>query len=264
MTGQASVQEEGLMPPVSAVTSGPPAAPGLTAGEGAVIAGQAGSGTARPAPGGAGARSLKAELARLRARMCELGLGHDEIAAEIGRQYRARPREAWRLAWGWTLNEAAARFNARAARAGTDPAGAATMTGPHLCEYEKWPSSRRRPSVYVLSMLAATYQASVASLLDLADHAALPRPDRLVLLRAPGAGELIAAGPRTGAQPALAWDQAGQGVSLTLPYVPGRLVIEVSVPPGAGGLPSGGSDTPRAAGLLTLVPDPPPAQGSHR
>jgi hypothetical protein len=69
--------------------------------------------------------------------MGQLGLGHDEIAAEIGRQYRARPREAWRLAWGWTLDEAAARFNARAGAAGADPAGAATMTGPHLCEYEK-------------------------------------------------------------------------------------------------------------------------------
>jgi hypothetical protein len=201
--------------------------------------------------------------------MHHLGLGHDEIAAEIGRQYRARPREAYRLAWGWTLDEAAARFNARAARAGADPAGAATMTGSHLCEYEKWPSSRRRPSVYVLSMLAATYQALVASLLDLADHEGLPQPDRLVLLRGPRADELLAdvwpvpSGSPDG-QPTLAWAQAGQGVSLTLPYVPGRLVIEVSGPLGAAGLPPGGSDTPRAAGLLTLVPDAHPAQDRHR
>jgi hypothetical protein len=201
--------------------------------------------------------------------MRQLGLGHDEIAAEIGRQYRARPREAYRLAWGWTLDEAAARFNARAARAGADPAGTATMTGPHLCEYEKWPSSRRRPSVYVLCMLAATYQAGVLDLLDLADHEGLLQPDRLVLLRQPRADELIADGRPgppggPGPQPDLAWPQAGQGLSLTLPYVPGRLVIEVCGPPGAAGLPPGGSDTPRAAGLLTLVPDPLPAHDIHR
>ena len=32
-----------------------------------------------------------------------LGFPYDEIAAEIGRRYRVRPREAYRLAWGWTL-----------------------------------------------------------------------------------------------------------------------------------------------------------------
>jgi len=143
------------------------------------------------------------------------------------------------------------------------------MTGSHLCEYEKWPSSRRRPSVYVLCMLAATYQAGVLDLLDLADHEGLPQPDRLVLLRQPRADELIAdgrPGPPGGPspQPDLAWPQTGQGLSLTLPYVPGRLVIEVCGPPGAAGLPPGGSDTPRAAGLLTLVPDPLPAHDIHR
>ena len=151
----------------SAASACPPAAPGLTGREPAATAGRG------------RARSLKAELVRLRARMAQLWLGHDEI----GRQYRARPREAYRLAWGWTLDEAAARFNARAARAGADPAGTATMTGSHLREYEKWPSSRRRPSVYVLSKLAATYQADVARLLDLADHEGLPQPDRLVAAR---------------------------------------------------------------------------------
>jgi hypothetical protein len=102
--------------------------------------------------------------------MRQLGLGPGEVAAEISRRYQARPREAYRLAWGWTMDEAAARFNEHAGKVGTDPAGSATMTGAHLCEYEKWPRSKRRPSVYVLVVLAAIYQAGVLNLLDLADH----------------------------------------------------------------------------------------------
>jgi hypothetical protein len=195
--------------------------------------------------------------------MRHLELGHEEIAAEIGRRYASRPREAYRLAWGWTMDEAAARFNEHAARVGTDPAGRASMTGPHLCEYEKWPASTRRPSVYVLYMLAAIYRARVPDLLDLADHEGLPQPDRLVLLRPPGADAVIAGGEpgpqgTPGTQPTLAWAQAGGGVCLTLPYVPGRLVIEVSGLPGIPGLPPGGSDHPEAAaGRLALVRDPP-------
>lgn len=56
----------------------------------------------------AGRKRFKAELDGLRERMCGLGFPYDEIAAEIGRRYRVRPREAYRLAWGWTLEQAAA------------------------------------------------------------------------------------------------------------------------------------------------------------
>jgi hypothetical protein len=45
----------------------------------------------------AGRKGFKAELEDLRERMRRLGLGYDEIAAEIARRYRARPREADRL-----------------------------------------------------------------------------------------------------------------------------------------------------------------------
>ena len=67
-------------------------------------------------PGAAGRKGFKAELDGLRERMRGLGFNYDEIAAEVGRRYRARPREAYRLAWGWSLEQAAARFNDRAAR----------------------------------------------------------------------------------------------------------------------------------------------------
>jgi len=126
-------------------------------------------------------------LDALRERMRGLGFSYDEIAAEIGRRYRLRPREACRLAWGWTLEQAAARFNDRAARHGTDPEARASLTGSRLSEFEHWPRSTRKPSVYVLVMLAEMYETDVLCLLDLADHESLPQQDRLVLLRRPRA-----------------------------------------------------------------------------
>jgi hypothetical protein len=133
-----------------------------------------------------------------------------------------------------------------------------------LVEARGW----RRPSVYVLAVLAAIYQAGVLDLLDLADHEGLPQQDRLVLLRQPRAGlvtfdgEPGPAGGSPDGQPPQAWASAGEGVSLTLPFVPGRLVIEVSGPPGAAG-PSPGrrDDHGVTAGRLVLLQDEPPSAG---
>jgi transcriptional regulator with XRE-family HTH domain len=133
----------------------------------------------------AGRKGFKAELEDLRERMRRLGLGYDEIAGEVARRYRLRPRESYRLAWGWSLNHAAARFNALAAHEGTDPQARASMTGPHLCEHERWPDGGRKPSVYVLIMLAQMYETDVLCLLDLADHENLAPQDRLTLIRPP-------------------------------------------------------------------------------
>lgn len=72
------------------------------------------AGTAPMVSVAAGRKGFEAELDDLRERMRKLGLGYDESAAEIGRRYRTRPRESCRLAWGWSLNHAAARFNALA------------------------------------------------------------------------------------------------------------------------------------------------------
>ena len=69
----------------------------------------------------AGRKGFKAELDGLRERMRGLRFSYDEIAAEVSRRYRVRPRHAYRLAWGWTLDQVAARFNERAASEGTDP-----------------------------------------------------------------------------------------------------------------------------------------------
>jgi len=131
----------------------------------------------------AGRKGLRAEMDDLREHMRTLGLGYDDIAGEVWRRCRLRPRESFRLAWGWSLNYAAARFNALAAQAGTDPQARAGMTGPHLCEYERWPSGGRKPSVYLLLMLAQMYETDVLCLLDLADHESLAPQDRLALIR---------------------------------------------------------------------------------
>jgi len=61
------------------------------------------------------------------------------------------------------------------------------VTGSLLGEYEHWPRSTRKPSAYVLFMLAGLYETDVLCLLDLADHESLPQQDRLVLLRRPRA-----------------------------------------------------------------------------
>jgi transcriptional regulator with XRE-family HTH domain len=281
------------------------------------------SAVAAPGVLGPGVRGFKPEMDRLRERMRGLGFSYDEIAIEVSRRYPVRPRQAYRLAWGWTLDQVAARFNELAAREGTDPEGRAGMSSPHLCELERCPDSERRPSVYVLCLLARVYETDVLCLLDLADHESLPQKDRLVLMRRQRAetpfgervlvlaeerglslrelarrvpcdashlskvvhgrkraslrvaarlddlleagGELVAladaTAPDSGSEPgrepgrppgdATASAVSG-GMSLTLPYVPARLVIEVSAPVGAADL-AEGDGAGVAPGRLALV-----------
>jgi transcriptional regulator with XRE-family HTH domain len=280
---------------------------------------QATRGATAQAPAAVRRKGFKAEMDGLRDRMRALGFGFDEAAAEVSRRYQVRPRQAYRLARGWTQDQAAARFNELAAGAGTDPGGRASMTGPHLCEVEQWPNSDRRPSVYVLCLLARVYETDVLCLLDLADHESLPQQDRLVLMRRLPAqtlfgervlvlaearglslrelarrvpcdtshlskvvhgherpslrvaarlddvleagGELAALadtaapgdGPEPGRPPGDAPALGTGGVSLTLPYVPARLVIEVSGPAGAADMAEGDGVTGAAPGRLALV-----------
>jgi hypothetical protein len=188
----------------------------------------------------AGRKGIRAELDGLRERMRACGFSYDEIADEFGRRYRMRPREAYRHAYGWTLDHAAACFNALAARAGTDAEARASLTASRLCEFEKWPSSSRRPSAYALIMLAQMYETDVLRLLDLDDHEQLPPRDRLLLIRREQAQPQAPSGrPQDSAPLARGFpsrDEAGgasltgdpQGMSVSLPCVPARLVIEIS------------------------------------
>jgi hypothetical protein len=225
------------------------------------------SAVAAPGASGPGVRVFKAEMDRLRERMRGLGFGYDEITAKISRRYQVRPRETCRLAWGWTLGQAARWFNQSAAVEGTGPRRRASVTGPRLCEVEKWPGSDRKPPVYVLCLLAKVCETGMLCLLDRADHESLPQHDRLMLMRhsraeiprgervlalAEAAGAALDDGP--GRQDP--GRRASEGMSLILPYVPARLVVEVSGPAGNDGLPAGGSDGLEAApGRLALVRD---------
>jgi hypothetical protein len=203
----------------------------------------------------AGRKGFKAELDDLRERMRGLGFGYDEIAAEIARRHRVRPRQSYRLAWGWTLNHAAERFNALCAGQGTDPQARAGMTGAHLCEYEQWPGSERKPSVYVLVTLARLYDTDALCLLDLADHESLAPKDRLALIRPqqpPAAPAEPPARKETGPRGHAARADA-DALSLSLPFAPGRLVIEISGPAAD----AGQDRAETAGGQLALVRDLP-------
>jgi len=130
--------------------------------------------------------SLRREKRLLREQMRSMGLGYRDIAAEFARRYRLRPRAAWREAYGWSLQDTADRINEFRGNTGLDPGGIAAMTAPHLSEYETWPGhgpepSGRRPTPYLLAVLAAVYDCSVTGLVDLADREHLRPADLLIL-----------------------------------------------------------------------------------
>jgi len=130
--------------------------------------------------------SLRQEKQQLREKMRALGLDYRDIVAEFARRYRLRPRAAWREAYGWSLRDTASRINEFRGDTGLDPGGFAGMTAPHLCEHENWPGpgpppSGRRPTPYLLALLAAVYGCAVTDLIDLADREHLPPADLLIL-----------------------------------------------------------------------------------
>jgi hypothetical protein len=81
-------------------------------------------------------------------------------------------------------------------------------------------------------MLARMYETDVLRMLDLADHESLAPPDRLTLIRPALAASAVPPAPLLGGS----LDVLGQppadarGLLISLPYVPGRLVIEISDP----------------------------------
>jgi tetratricopeptide (TPR) repeat protein len=130
--------------------------------------------------------SLRQQKRDLRARMQTMRLGPQEIAAEFARRYNLRPRAAWREAYGWSLQEAADKINEFRGHAGLDQRGLAGMTAPHLSEYENWPGlgprrTGRRPTPYVLAVLAGVYGCTATELIDLTDREHYPKSELIVL-----------------------------------------------------------------------------------
>lgn len=131
--------------------------------------------------------SLRAQQRALREKMRAVGLSHRQIAFEFARRYKLRPRAAWRHAHGWSLTEAARQITTYAVRAGLGH-GVTTvaMSSSHLCEVEAWPGegarpSGRRPTPYLLSLLAGVYACTAADLLDVADYEHIRPADLLIL-----------------------------------------------------------------------------------
>jgi hypothetical protein len=157
------------------------------------------------------------------------GSSNREVTAEFARRYRLRPRAAWRNALGWSLTEAAERINAYAANAGLGSGSTVAMTAAHLCEHESWPGqgnapSGRRPTPYLLSLLAAVYGCAVSELLDAADHSQMPSGDRLVFDNICRGGSLSDQGQLPGAD---ARGQAG-GAGLAWGCTPGEVAGTVA------------------------------------
>src|SRR3954449_8076596 len=101
----------------------------------------------------------KAEREARRAEMRDLGMSAGDIARELARRYGLRPREAFRLAHGWSLDSACAHANDLAAR--LDPDRASLLVVSRLWDYEQWPRRGRRPPDHVLRLLAYLYGTEV-------------------------------------------------------------------------------------------------------
>lgn len=134
-----------------------------------------------------GKPGAKTDREALRRGMLDAGCPVELIAGEMVRRWGFRPRAAFRLAHGWTQDELAAQLSQVVrgrelnGRTDSDNMGAAPVGAQRIGEYERWPFGGRRPSVYMLTVLAATLGTSVDHLLDGPDHQAMPDTDRVLL-----------------------------------------------------------------------------------
>ena len=98
---------------------------------------------------------------------CTKGYAPPDIAIVMMARYGVRPRLALRWARGMTLDGVADEWNQ------LDGSGRAPMSARRVSDYERWPDGGKRPTAYVLLMLAKIYVVSVPRLLDDRDYAAL-------------------------------------------------------------------------------------------
>jgi transcriptional regulator with XRE-family HTH domain/tetratricopeptide (TPR) repeat protein len=162
------------------------------------------------------------------------GCSLELIAIEMERRWGFRPREAYRHAHGWSQDQVAARFTEVAERLGGDrptdgrPAvPAAPMIGTRIGEYERWPNGGRRPSPYVLTVLATVLGTTVERLLDYDDHRKMPDQERTVLaaVRAAATPSVPAVAATPTAAPARGPARprpAGQAALRSVPATPTR------------------------------------------
>lgn len=120
----------------------------------------------------------KADRDQLRREMTEAGATLPAIAIEMRTRWGYRPREAWRHARGWSLQETAEHINDAASGSPTPAYTDASQLG----KWEKWPAAAsRRPPLAALALLGEVYGCTVEELLDLEDWRQLPEADLRIL-----------------------------------------------------------------------------------
>jgi hypothetical protein len=178
-----------------------------------------------------------AEKRELRERMRAAGQDYRAIATEFARRYRLRPRTACREAYGWSLAQAARQINSFTGDVGLDPGGLCSMSASHLSEYENWPgegeqATGRKPTPYLLAVLARVYGCPVPDLVDLADREHLPPADLLIIqTHSHGSQDTSAYAPSTPDQLQRTLSSPGHDPSRSaaVPAVPSQ---RQTVPPG--------------------------------
>jgi tetratricopeptide (TPR) repeat protein len=121
-------------------------------------------------------QSHRAELSRLRSMMTGQGQSVDEIATAVRARYGYSLRAAYRHAMGWTLDQAAERYNQAA-----DDADA-HLSGPRLSEWENWPQTgTRRPTAFNLLILSKVYSTHPNQLVTGNEEERLDHRDRTLL-----------------------------------------------------------------------------------
>lgn len=198
--------------------------------------------------------SAKAERDQLRDRMRALGCSLPQIAAEMGRRFKLRPRVAWRHALGWPQWKLAQQYN-------TLHPGA-RLSDHRVSEYESWPHGGSPPSLRYLARLATTYGhgCTPSQLVDADDLEHLTAADRC-LLTTSSIGHVPAASIMT--VPSRSPRRAA-AVRPPLPSRPGaELAVPAEVPVWATGL---GSQLPDALAtqLMTYLESLAPSGQARR
>lgn len=127
------------------------------------------------------ARSEKARRDSLRADLSRKGLTVAQIAEEMGREFKVRPRTAWRLALDWTQGDVAREYMLRNENT--------TMDAPRISKWEAWPygGTALDPSILAALALAFGHGCTAADLVDDADRARLTASGRYHFSPAPAA-----------------------------------------------------------------------------
>jgi hypothetical protein len=195
--------------------------------------------------------NLRREKRLKRDQMRAQGLDYRQIAAEFSRLYRLRPRAAWREAYGWSQQETADRINAFAGDTGLDPGALASMTSAHLSEYETWPGhgprpAGRRPSPYLLTVLAIVYDCTVGDLIDYADREHMPPADLLILDKHSNKPSGLAGQPVTETAPQQPEGELHEKATSTAPQHRAEVLAAPPQPEGALNGPSAARSSPDA------------------